>query len=434
MLPAHGWHLAALLAAEQRLAVPAKDSAGNCCRAVVWWGAVEQPPRRDRLDRRLAKGRLRVRHIHAVARAIAARRGRVEPGEGELGTGTPAALARRVADLAAKLEAEPNAELRATLGVLLAYQRRFLEDGGDALLDRLAEQRIGALHGRLSVETVWALGTQHVRFAPPSLHAWGDVAEDVARLALDLRIRGANGARFAEALAAAYALAADDYGLYRVLDFYVREAACHLALEAAASAEADEPAEPSLFVEAALTGAGAPRLVVATGGGVASGKSSVAKTIAQRLAAPRIVAERVRSALHLPAPSEMAHELLWEPGIAERVYAGLLHRAEAVLAGGRSAVLDACFPDGARRRAAADLAERHGARFVFVHCDPPAAAIEERLRARDARDGTTLFGWHSLAAQLASRWEAPAAGEPGEVLRVDSEDGILIADQLSAGV
>ncbi len=372
--------------------------------------AVEQTPRRHRLDRRLAKGRLRPRHVEAVARAIAARRRRAEPGEGDPAAGTPTALGRRVADLAAKLESHPA---RASLGVLLGYQRCFLEDAADALFDRLAEQRIGVLHGQLAADTVWVEG-HHVRFAPPAPHEWGDLAEDVARLALDLRTRGAEGARCAEALAAAYALAADDYGLYRILDFYERDAACRLALEAA------DAAEPSAFVEAALAGTGQPRLVIAAGGGVESGNSRVARSIAQRLAAPRIVAERVRSALHLPAPAGLAHELLWEPGIAERVYQGMRSRAEAVLAGGRSVVLDACFPDATRRRAAAALAERHGARFVFVHCDAPAAAVADRLRALDARDGTTLFGWHSLAGQLAARWQAPEAGEAGEVLRVDT--------------
>jgi len=364
---------------------------------------VRETPQRQRLDRRLAKGRLRTRHLRAVARAIAARRDRAEADGGESEAGSPDALARRVADLTAKLESQPSATLRSALGVLLAYQRRFLEDAGETLRARLAEGRVGALHGRLACDTVWVEGEARVRFASPGLHAEGDVAEDVARLALDLRARG--GARSAEQLAAAYALAADDYGLYRVLGFYERDAACQLALEAAAG-EDGEPLEPDAFVQAALAPLAAP-VVIAVGGGVASGKTLVAKALAQRLAAPRVSGERVAAALRLPARG-LAHELLLGAADAERLYAGLAERASAALAGGRSVVLDACFGSGPQRAAAAALAARHGARFLPVHCGADAATLEARLRARDLRDGTSVLGWHSLARDFAARCEPPA--------------------------
>jgi uncharacterized protein len=358
---------------------------------------VRETPSRHRLDRRLADGRLRARHVRAVARALAARREPAEPGHP--GPGTPEALAQRLADLAAQLEAQPSAALRASLGVVLAYQRCFLEDGEALLRERVADGRIGALHGALSCASVSVEGAARVCFGPPAPDAAGDRAEDVARLALDLRARG--GHRFAEALVAAFALAADDYGLYRVLAGYERDAACHLAL-----AEPEPVADPSRHARAALGTPGAAPVLVATGGGPASGKSEVAKALAHRLAAPRVVAARVSATLGGPV-----HELLLEPRAAERLYAGVWQRAGAVLASGRSAVLDACFPSGALRRETAALAERHGARFVFVHCAPPAAAVEARLRARD---------WHAAAADLAAHWSPPGADAPGELLRIDT--------------
>lgn len=376
---------------------------------------------RDRLDRRLAKQHLRPRHVRAVARALAALHEEAERARDEEGAGIPAALGHRVQEVAAKLESHAGRALpRAALGALLAEQRRFLVEGIDVLLDRLADERIRALHGRLSCRSVWVGRERRVRFAKPAPHARGDVAEDVAGLALELRAR--RGARLAELLAAAYAFAADDYGFYRVLDFYEREAACRLALEAASAAdpESGEPA-PSAYAQAALATAGLPSLVIAMGGAVASGKSTVAKAIAQRIATPRIVADRVREALLEPIPEGVVHELVWDrtfsKGFAERVYQGVLRRAEAVLASGRAVVLDACFPDATRRHEAAALAERHGARFVFVHCDPPAAEIEARLRKRDVRDGA---GWFAVASDLAARWQPPGPGEPGALLRIDT--------------
>jgi len=356
-----------------------------------------------------------------VAQALAALHGQGEPTRAEDGVATPAALGHRTQEFAAKLDSHASRALPgAALSVLLAEQRRFLVAGVDALLDRLAEERIRALHGCLSCRSVWVGRKRRVRFTEPVPHARGDVAEDVAGLALDLRAR--RGARLAELLVAAYALAADDYGLYRVLDFYERDAACRLALEAASSAdpESGDPV-PSAYAQAALTKTVRPALVIATGGAVASGKSTVAKAVARRIAAPRIVADRVREALLEPIPEGIVHELIWHrtfsEGFGERVYQGLLRRAEAALASGRAVVLDACFPDAARRGEAAALAARHGARFVFVHCDPPAAEIEARLRKRDARDGAD---WFAIASDFAARWQPPGPAEPGPPLRVDT--------------
>jgi hypothetical protein len=360
-------------------------------------------PSRHRLDRRLADGRLRPRHLRAVASAIAARRTRSEPADAA-GPGTPEALAKRLAERAAQLEAQPNPELRASLGVLLAYQRLFLEDGEALLRERVAAGRIGALHGALSCASVAVEGGTRVRFGAPAPDAAGDAAADVARLALDLRARG--GPHLAEALVAAFALAADDHGVYSVVAFYERDAACELAL-----AETGRDADPSRHARAALATPGGAPLLVAAGGGAASGKSEVAKALAQRLAAPRVVAARVSAALFGAAQSTPVHELWLEPGAAERVYQGVWQRAGAVLASGHSVVLDACLPSAALRREAAALAERHGARFVFVQCAPPGAAVAARLCAR---------GWDAAAAELAARWSPPGADAPGELLRIDT--------------
>ena len=207
--------------------------------------------------------------------------------------------------------------------------------------------------------------------------------DDVAALVRDLAERGAP--RRAEQLAAAYALAADDYGLYRRL--------------------------------APLDGA---RRVIATGGRVASGKSTLAKAVARRLAAPRIVADRVRGVVLAEAMDGEGHELAWAPELGEKVYAELLARADDVLAGGRSVVLDACFPSAERRRAAAALAARHGADFVFAWCDAPDEDVAARLRLRDVRDGTAPGSWEKIARQVEAQWESPLEDEPGDRVRVDT--------------
>jgi len=230
----------------------------------------------------------------------------------------------------------------------------------------LAERRGGS--GELSCRDVWVGKQRRVSFAKQA-------GGDVIALAQDLRARDA--AQLAEQLVGAYALAADDYGVLEKLGV------------------PPERGEP---------------LVLAVGGLVASGKSTVAKYVARRLGAPRVVADRVRRALLTEAGPHRAHELTWQPSFGDQVYSGLLERAGRVLASGRPVVLDACFPDAVRRKEAAALAARHGARFAFVHCDAPREDIAARLRLRDVRDGRP-GGWEQLARAVEARWEPPRRGE-----------------------
>jgi predicted kinase len=238
----------------------------------------------------------------------------------------------------------------------------------------------GTARGTLSCRDIFVGKQRRVDFAAPPGHV---TSEQVARLVRELAARGA--ARRAEQLAAAYAVAADDYALYRRLD--------------------PLRGEP---------------LVIATGGRVASGKSTLAKAVARRLAAPRIVADRVRRTLLASVPDGSGHELAWAREFSERVYAGLLARADDVLAGRRPVVLDACFPTVARRAVAAALAERHGARFVFAYCEAPPADVAARLRLRDVRDDTSPGGWEKIAGEVEVQWEPPQDGEPGRLVRIDT--------------
>ena len=108
---------------------------------------------------------------------------------------------------------------------------------------------------------------------------------------------------------AAYAGIADDYDLYTVVDFYERQrafervcAAVPLARDAAAieavrERAAREERKYSQLARAIDRPALLPRTVVAMTGLVASGKSTVATALADRMGVPRIVADTTRQAL-----------------------------------------------------------------------------------------------------------------------------------------
>ena len=156
-----------------------------------------------------------------------------------------------------------------------------------------------------------------------------------------------------------------------------------------------------------------PALIVMSGG-VASGKSTLAAALAERLGVQRLEADRVRASLvgdpdgpGGDATSSANHEAEWlqsfESGFEERVYAALMARAEAVLQHGRGLVLDACFPSRWWRRVAAGLARRHGLPLVVVECRVDAATLDRRLAERDAR--APGGGWREISARFESRIE-----------------------------
>lgn len=381
-----------------------------------------------RLDRRLAEGSFDAAAAEAVGRGLA-RHFASAPGVGsDISSVTPVALARRVQQAVAELaEIAPAAGLgHNALDAIGRRQGELLRGALDPLLDRIERGRIRRVPGDLRCERVALDAEQGLELDDPSVAA-RDVAEALGRLCVDLTARHAG--RRAEQLLAAFALAADDYDLYRVIDFYERHQACRLAA-LTAQERPDEPATTRRFGLAALASGGRvllPPIVIATTGPVASGKSTIAHALALRVGAPRVVADAVRDAL-LDAPAGWSereiHEALWQrafaPGFEERVYRAVQQRARNVLASGRPVVIDACMPSRVRRREVAELASEHGVPFWFVECRPDPAVLRKRLAARDQRDGCDKPAWDAIARDLSDHWEAWADDEPGHYLRLDT--------------
>lgn len=149
-------------------------------------------------------------------------------------------------------------------------------------------------------------------------------------------------------------------------------------------------------------------LVVA--GRIATGKSTIARGLAEQLDAALLVADRTRERVlaelaHSTSP-EAALRLNLQPGFADAIYAELLRRAREVLAPGRSVVLDAAFPRRALRRAALELAEELGARFLLVECRADDEVLRDRLAARATAAGVTPETWLPLLDGFNQAWQS----------------------------
>jgi len=175
-------------------------------------------------------------------------------------------------------------------------------------------------------------------------------------------------------------------------------------------------------------GAEAGTFVIAVGGRVASGKSHVARCLAERLSAAHVEADRIRDELEKdgPEPPAERHEARWlrsfGPLFATQVYAELVRRAARALAESGGVVVDACFPRAAQRERVRSLARRFGARFLFVECEVDAATLERRLAERDA--ASERAGWSAIAAALGRDWEPVTELPELEHLRLDTSGAL----------
>jgi hypothetical protein len=164
------------------------------------------------------------------------------------------------------------------------------------------------------------------------------------------------------------------------------------------------------LAETFLEPSGKPSLIVMCGT-VGSGKSSVARDLAVAGRGIPIASDRVRKALSgLAATARTAaktDEGIYRPDETERVYRGLLERAEPVIEGGRTAILDASFSTRAQREAARAWAAERGIpiRLIEVRCDPFVA--ETRLRDRERSGADPSDAGPDFLPISRDRFEAP---------------------------
>jgi aminoglycoside phosphotransferase family enzyme/predicted kinase len=362
-----------------------------------------------RSDRLLTRGELDARRIDQLAARLAEFHAAVPPDPRAAVFGGRAAISRCVE--------ENFAEARPGITAYLApeqadeietWQRGFLQQNERLFEERSAAGRVREGHGDLRLE--------HVYFEPNGItivdcvefadrFRFGDVCSDIAFLSMDLALNGA--VHLAERLLARYARESNDFDLYALVDFYesyrayVRGKIAHLlASDAGASevtrARAVQHARRCFLL--ALSGGRrsllAPALV-AVGGVIAAGKSTLADAIAAELGAPVVDADRTRKHMLGLRPTQHVAADSWTGAYSlsftDEVYAEVLRRAGVVLASGRPVVVDASFRSAAHRRAVRELARAHGVPFCFFECkvsrEVARARLVERARAESVSDG-----------------------------------------------
>ncbi len=316
-------------------------------------------------------------------------------------------------------------------------QMGFLSGRGALLEQRVRSGRIRDGHGDLRLEHVYFEGS-----GPPTIidclefddrFRYADVCSDIAFLSMDLRRLGR--ADLAERFVAAYAGASGDYELYELLDFYegyrayVRgKVASLLAEDTGIELRAREAARRqarAFFLLALVEGRKSllPPVLVAVGGVIASGKSTVSEQIAAFTSAPVVSADRTRKNLLGVDERTKVHDAPWtgaySPEFSDKVYAEVFSRAGHVLASGRPVVVDASFGSRKRREAVRELARAAGVRFVFVECRASREECKRRLERR-ARTRTVSDGRLQIFDEFVARYEAVTELPESEHVVIDT--------------
>ncbi|MDI6727125.1 MAG: AAA family ATPase, partial [Smithellaceae bacterium] len=135
-----------------------------------------------------------------------------------------------------------------------------------------------------------------------------------------------------------------------------------------------------------------------------TGKSVLARALAERLGAPVIQSDALRKEMLLLDRSTRREDPygqgIYTDSMTDLTYAEALRQAESILKDGNPVVIDASFKKQSYREAAMDLAIKQGAGFFVLECSCSEEVIRERLERRSRETGEPSDGrWELLASQ-----------------------------------
>lgn len=405
-------------------------------KTLEWAVKMRRLAENDRADHLLQRGQLSDAQILRMADHIAAFHATTESNEGIARYGAPLQIAQNIEENFAQI----GRELERLIGTsqaesLRSKQRAFISEYETRLTRRMEEGRIRDTHGDLRLEHVYFEDDRIVIIDAIEFndrYRYGDTCSDVAFLAMDLAFHGRPDA--AERFIARYARQSNDYDIYRVLDFYesyrafVRGKVANMVANAAPSESSRQGAEIEarryfLLALASESRATLPPAVIAVGGLIASGKTTICDLIAHTLAVPVVSTDRTRKHMLGVAALQPVHTDSWsgayDPNFTEHVYAETIARATAVLESGRPVVMDGSYRSPAMRAATRNLAKAHGVPYLFIECQAPRKECLRRLRER-AKQASVSDGREEVYDAFAARWEPPTELPAGTYLALDT--------------
>lgn len=327
--------------------------------------------------------------------------------------------------------------IRAVTDAFFTEQRALLER-------RIAEGRIRDCHGDLHLGQIF-LTDAGVKIIDciefQERFRYSDVAADIAFTAMDLDYLGRHD--LTRVLMDAYVEATGDRETLDLLDYYTMyRAYVRGKVDGFQLADEHIPADVRETVRRRAAGyfdlayryarRGKDVRLLAVGGLVGTGKSTLAAAIGSEAGAAVLSSDVVRKRLAGLAPTEHRPDAfgqgLYAPEMTERTYAELFRLARGLLADGYSVVLDATFLRDGDRAAAAALAGELDVPFTAIFCTASEDVVRQRLTARASDLEAASDGdWRVYEAQ---RRDHPQGYPGGAGIRViDTAQG-TVAEQV----
>ena len=300
------------------------------------------------------------------------------------------------------------------------FANKFLIENKKYFEQRITDHKIRDCHGDLHLDhicindeiTIFDCIEFNERFR------WGDVAEDVAFLTMDIDFNG--WPQHAENFIQSYLKYSGDTGLLKLLNFYrcyyayVRGKVTSLRLlqeDTTADEQRDITETAEHYFDLPYTYAARldKPVLILTAGLMGSGKSYQARRLAVRLGTEIIRTDELRKALFNIRTTERRHERfgdgIYSDDISRLVYEKALALAEQKINLGKAVIIDASFKKRTERLKALALAKKLQIRFFVLECFCPDDITQKRLEKRVLDNDNVSDGRWELFQQQKDNFE-----------------------------
>jgi len=376
-------------------------------RAVEWLVRMRRFDENDTLAARVAAGSVGDDDVDRVARRLAAFHHEAPPLPRERWDEEVAArLSRNLAELGTAADDEDEDARR--VAALRRVPETVLPEHAERLRERGARGCVVEGHGDVRAEHVVLEGdnvliVDRLEFDPALRTV--DVADDVAFLATDLEALGAR--RTADAIVGRYAAHGGDAGppelraLYGVHRAAVRAKVALLRAHQRAGDDDRARATALLALAEHLAWRARPPLTLIVCGPPASGKSTLARALAERTGLATLSSDLMRKEQLGLAPAQAAPGDAYSNEARAAVYAELGRRARLRLATGESVIVDATFGAAPLRAAFLDALGPARATARVIACQAPSELLARRAATRTRATAAGSDAGLAVAERLA---------------------------------
>ncbi|HEY2713217.1 MAG TPA: AAA family ATPase [Chthoniobacterales bacterium] len=297
--------------------------------------------------------------------------------------------------------------------------------------ERIEQRRIRDCHGDLHLDHVHLTPDEVIIFDCMEFNdrfRFIDIANDLAFLAMDLDFERQH--KLSDLLLRNAAREFGDPGMLQLADFYKCYRAFVRGKVESIQATSEEHAQRARrYFHLALRYAtvGSQPIVLVVMGGIATGKSSIAKQLAQEMGFPFYSSDKIRKTvagvpLTVRTPTELRAKV-YSQATTDQTYRQLLRDAFAALEAHSGVILDATFSNQAERDLLRDKCAESGIGLRLIELQASPEQIIARLEARNAAAAEISDARLEDFEKLNAAYEAPS--EFGDAITVASGETVL---------